>query len=161
MRLFKCYACGAVFNQFRYKYDSSPRGDDESVCPKCGRDDGFEEVTMTEYYQKVLDLFKQYELDKKGYNIDEYIGVHEENGDITLQIFYDDYGSIEFDVCIEHFNGDIDFIFKSLCRVNCDLYEYKFSKFISSEEEFKACFRDIQGTEAFYQLQENEKFVGC
>lgn len=43
-RMFKCYYCGAVFNKFRYKYDSTPRGDDEIVCPKCGHDDGFEEV---------------------------------------------------------------------------------------------------------------------
>ena len=166
MRLFKCYMCGAVFNQFRYKYDSSPRGDDEAVCPKCGRDDGFEEVTMTEYYQKVLDLFKQYELDhtdvdENGFKDTEYIGVYEENGDITLEILYDYYESIEFNVCIEHFNGDIDFTFKSSCRVDYEFYEDNFHKFISSEEEFKACFRDIQGTETFYQLQENEKFVGC
>ena len=180
MRLFKCYMCGAIFNQFRYKYDSSPRGDDEAVCPKCGCDDGFEEVTMTEYYQKVLDLFKQYELDKKYYDedehegIEEYIGVYEENGDITLQILYDNYESIEFNICIEHFNGDMDFTFKSSCHVGYEiysdkcsnyneheLYEYNFSKFISSEEEFKTCFKEIQGTETFYQLQENEKFVGC
>lgn len=47
-RMFKCYYCGAVFNKFRYKYDSTPRGDDEAVCPKCGHDDGFEEVKETE-----------------------------------------------------------------------------------------------------------------
>ena len=44
MRKFKCYCCGAVFEKFRYKYDSSDRGDDEAVCPVCGQDDGFEEV---------------------------------------------------------------------------------------------------------------------
>ena len=36
MRQYKCYYCGAVFEKFRYKYDSSPRGDDETVCPCCG-----------------------------------------------------------------------------------------------------------------------------
>ena len=48
MRKFKCYYCGAVFNKFRYKYDSAPRGDDEAVCPVCGHDDGFEEVKEAE-----------------------------------------------------------------------------------------------------------------
>ena len=47
-RMYKCYYCGAVFNKFRYKYDSTPRGDDEAVCPKCGHDDGFEEVKEAE-----------------------------------------------------------------------------------------------------------------
>ncbi len=126
----------------------------------------FEEVTMTEYYQKVLDLFKQYELDKtyfneNGFEDEEYVGVHEENGDITLEILYDHYESTGFYVCIEHFNGDMEFTFKSSCQIDYELYEDNFSKFISSEEEFKDCFRKIQWTEAFYQLQENEKFAGC
>lgn len=43
-RMFKCFNCGAVFNKFRYKYDSTPGGDDEAVCPECGQDAGFEEV---------------------------------------------------------------------------------------------------------------------
>ena len=25
-----------MFDHFKYRYDSSPRGDDESVCPLCG-----------------------------------------------------------------------------------------------------------------------------
>ena len=41
MRKYRCFACGAVFEHFRYKYDSAPNGDDEAVCPKCGQDDGF------------------------------------------------------------------------------------------------------------------------
>lgn len=117
---------------------------------------------MTEYYQKVLDLFKQYDLDKTYFNEngledEEYVGVSEENGDITLEILYDHYESIGFYVCIEHFNGDMEFTFKS------DYEDDNFSKFISSEEEFKDCFRKIRRAEAFYQLQlqENEKFVGC
>ena len=32
----KCLECGGTFNQFKYRYDSSPLGDDESVCPCCG-----------------------------------------------------------------------------------------------------------------------------
>ena len=44
MRKYKCYYCGAIIDHFLYLYDSSPRGDDESVCPVCRRDDGFEEV---------------------------------------------------------------------------------------------------------------------
>ena len=47
-RMFKCFNCGAVFNKFRYKYDSAPNGEDESVCPVCGRDEGFEEVSKDE-----------------------------------------------------------------------------------------------------------------
>lgn len=117
---------------------------------------------MTEYYQKVIDLFKQYDLDKtyfneNGFEDEEYVGVHEENGDITLEILYDHYESIGFYVCIEHFNEDMEFTFKS------DYEDDNFSKFISSEEEFKDCFRKIRRAEAIYQLQlqENEKFVGC
>jgi len=48
MRKYKCFACGAVFDHFLYLYDSSPRGDDEAVCPKCKCDDGFEEVKEDE-----------------------------------------------------------------------------------------------------------------
>lgn len=32
----KCLECGGVFDHFKYRYDSSPRGDDEAVCPLCG-----------------------------------------------------------------------------------------------------------------------------
>ena len=39
-----CACCGAVVDHFRYKYDSTPSGDDESVCPECGVDSGFCEV---------------------------------------------------------------------------------------------------------------------
>lgn len=34
--LYKCLECGGTFEHFVYRYDSSPRGDDESVCPLCG-----------------------------------------------------------------------------------------------------------------------------
>ena len=36
MRRYKCYACGGIFEHFIYRYDSSPRGDDETLCPICG-----------------------------------------------------------------------------------------------------------------------------
>lgn len=32
----KCLECGGTFDHFKYRYDSSPRGDDEAVCPLCG-----------------------------------------------------------------------------------------------------------------------------
>jgi len=48
MRKYKCYYCGAIIDHFLYLYDSSPRGDDESVCPVCRHDDGFEEVKEEE-----------------------------------------------------------------------------------------------------------------
>ena len=32
----KCLECGGMFDQFKDRYDSSPLGDDESVCPYCG-----------------------------------------------------------------------------------------------------------------------------
>ena len=34
--IYKCLECGGTFENFKYRYDSSPRGDDESVCPCCG-----------------------------------------------------------------------------------------------------------------------------
>lgn len=36
MRTYKCLECGGTFAAFQYRYDSSPAGDDESVCPVCG-----------------------------------------------------------------------------------------------------------------------------
>lgn len=35
-RIYKCLECGGTFTAFIYRYDSSPRGDDETVCPCCG-----------------------------------------------------------------------------------------------------------------------------
>ena len=35
-RIYKCLECGGKFTAFIYRYDSSPRGDDETVCPCCG-----------------------------------------------------------------------------------------------------------------------------
>ena len=34
--IYKCLECGGTFEHFKYRYDSSPRGDDETVCPCCG-----------------------------------------------------------------------------------------------------------------------------
>lgn len=34
--IYKCLECGGTFDTWKYRYDSSPRGDDESVCPVCG-----------------------------------------------------------------------------------------------------------------------------
>ncbi len=34
--IYKCLECGGTFTAFKYRYDSSPAGDDESVCPVCG-----------------------------------------------------------------------------------------------------------------------------
>ena len=47
-RIYKCLECGGKFTAFIYRYDSSPRGDDESVCPVCRQDEGFEEVKEEE-----------------------------------------------------------------------------------------------------------------
>lgn len=33
---FKCLECGGTFARWKYRYDSSPSGEDESVCPLCG-----------------------------------------------------------------------------------------------------------------------------
>lgn len=33
---YKCLECDGIFDNFQWRYDSSPRGDDESVCPCCG-----------------------------------------------------------------------------------------------------------------------------
>ena len=34
--IYKCLECGGTFTSFKYRYDSSPSGDDETVCPCCG-----------------------------------------------------------------------------------------------------------------------------
>lgn len=47
-RRYKCFNCGAIIDHFLYRYDSAPNGDDESVCPVCRCDDGFEEVKEKE-----------------------------------------------------------------------------------------------------------------
>ena len=43
-RLWKCTACGAIIDHFLYLYDSTPNGEDESVCPVCRSDYGFTEL---------------------------------------------------------------------------------------------------------------------
>lgn len=49
MRKYKCYICGGIFEHWKYRYDSSPRGDDETVCPLCGAvEEGAEVIEVEE-----------------------------------------------------------------------------------------------------------------
>lgn len=34
--IYRCLECGGIFDSWKWRYDSSPGGDDESVCPLCG-----------------------------------------------------------------------------------------------------------------------------
>lgn len=71
MRKYKCFYCGKIIDHFEYRYDSAPNGDDISVCPECGHDDGFEEVEsldkesceklMLEKINELLDIFHRYD----------------------------------------------------------------------------------------------------
>ena len=47
-RKYKCYICGGIFEHWKYRYDSSPRGDDETICPLCGAVEEGEEVIEEE-----------------------------------------------------------------------------------------------------------------
>lgn len=33
---YKCSCCNGLFEQFAYRYDYAPNGDDVCVCPLCG-----------------------------------------------------------------------------------------------------------------------------
>ena len=36
MMKYKCGCCHGLFEEFAYRYDASPNGDDVCVCPLCG-----------------------------------------------------------------------------------------------------------------------------
>lgn len=56
-RYWYCECCGSVVDHFRYKYDFGPSGEDEAVCPECGVDVGFIEVT--EQHWKIKKIVRE------------------------------------------------------------------------------------------------------
>ena len=48
---YKCGCCNGLFDQFAYRYDASPNGDDICVCPLCG----CEEPDVEEVWENEVD----------------------------------------------------------------------------------------------------------